>query len=171
MEIGADQMIRSRLRGRVGAVRRVRSGFGKLRVCRTKRSEDLIGRNVEKAEIFLPLVLQCVPVVACCFQQRESADDIGLHELRWAMDRAVDMAFGGKMHDCARFMLLNQSVNRFTITNIHSCKDVARIVFEAGQRLQIASVGQFVDIYDRLLILRKPFENEICADESCAASN
>ena len=36
------------------------------------------------------------------FKQGEGADDIGADEIGRAVDRAVDVAFGGQMHDRVR---------------------------------------------------------------------
>ena len=45
------------------------------------------------------------PVLPGGFQQGESAHDIGLYKLRRSQDGAVDVRFGGKMHDQADFVL------------------------------------------------------------------
>ncbi len=45
-------------------------------------------------------------------------------------------------------------------------KDVMRIVLEAGQVVQVAGVGESVDVDDGLIGLSQPVEYEVGADES-----
>ena len=42
---------------------------------------------------------QGVPVAAGGFQELERAGDVGADEVAGAVDRAVDVAFGGEVHD------------------------------------------------------------------------
>src|SRR5882762_110611 len=61
-----------------------------------KRAEDLIGRDVVEAKLALSAL---APMRQRSFEQNVGADHIGVDELGRSIDRAVDMAFRGQMHD------------------------------------------------------------------------
>ena len=64
-----------------------------------ERAEDLVGRDVEEAEAARGArAASASPIAQRLLQQREGADDVGLDEFAGAVDRAVDMAFGGEVH-------------------------------------------------------------------------
>jgi hypothetical protein len=50
-------------------------------------------------------------------------------------------------------------------------KTCARVAVQAGEVLEVAGVGQLVEVDDRLVRLRQPVENKVAADEAGAAGN
>ena len=81
------------------------------------------------------------------------------------------MAFCRKVDDGTRLVLSQQLGHCLAISNISLHKDVARIDLKAGQVLQIARVGQLVNIDDWLIRCSRPIENKVCANEARAAGN
>ncbi len=75
------------------------------------------------------------------------------------------------MHDGARLVFRQQAGDVGGIADIAAHKDMAWIVFQAGQVAEIASVGQFVKIDDGLIVERQPVAYKIGTDEAGAASN
>ena len=67
-----------------------------------QRAEHLIGGDMVEAERGLPVGGQRAVVAPRGFQQNESADDVGLHEVGRPVDRAVDMAFRREVHHRVR---------------------------------------------------------------------
>jgi hypothetical protein len=53
---------------------------------------------MQKTEILLPFSVKGVPVGSNCFQESESADDVGLDKGFRTPDGSVNMALGGKMY-------------------------------------------------------------------------
>ena len=87
------------------------------------------------------------------------------------MDGAVDMGFGGKIDDGARPVLGQQPGDQVESPMSPWTKHVARIAVQRCQVLQIAGVGELVEVDDRLVGLRQPVEDEIAADEAGAAGD
>src|SRR3984957_13951829 len=99
--IGADQVVGSRLGGRVRAVGRVRRGLRKSRVLGAERAVDLVGRNVQKAKPGFFLLSQFRPIGSGFLKQAESAVHIGAHEIVWTMDGAVYLSLCREVHNGA----------------------------------------------------------------------
>lgn len=72
------------------------------------------------------------------------------------MDRAIDMAFCGKMHDGAWLVFCQQAGDVGGIANIATHKEMPRVLLQAGQIAEIASVGQFVKIDYGLIVECQP---------------
>ena len=71
---------------------------------------------------------QCRPVRARSFQQVEGAHHIGLDEFAGGMDRAVYMAFGGKMHYRLRLVFVEQACDQRAIADIALREHMPRIL-------------------------------------------
>ena len=76
---------------------------------------------------------QPAPIVECCLQQGEGADDIGLDESRWPVDRAIDMAFRGEVHDRVRRKTLDYGVHLCGVDNVSTHKRVAGVLRDCSQ--------------------------------------
>ena len=79
------------------------------------------------------------------------------------------MRLGREMHDGARPMLRQQSIDHGTGADVLADEDMARVTVQRGQILQVAGIGEFVEIDDRLARGGNPVENEVCADKAGAA--
>ena len=95
----------------------------------------------------------------------KGADNVSLDEIARTMDRAVDMALGGKVDDGAGAVLGQQSTNQRGLANVAAHEDMPHITLQTGEILQIARVGELVKIDDGLVVLVQPVENEVGADK------
>ena len=95
--------------------------FRKKQVWAIKRkiSVDLIGRH---------LVIASDTVFATGIHQASRAENVGLQKHFRIFNRAVDVTFGGKVHDRIGVLLLKEFVNGFAIANIHLTKAKVRIL-------------------------------------------
>ena len=171
VKVGAREVIGSCLGSRVGAVRRVRSGLGKRRVLGGKCPVNFIGGNMQKAEISPRRMVERSPVAASLFEKRVGALHVGVDEGAGVDDGAIDVAFGGKMHNGARAMLGERCGNRLGIADIGAHQLVALVVVERREVCGVAGVGQQVEIDDRRADRLDPAQHEVRTDESGAACN
>ena len=104
------------------------------------------------------------------FEQLEGADDVGLDEFAGAVDRAVDVRFGGEIDDGARLVLGEQAADKVKVADVALDEGVARVTVQANEVLAVAGVGELVEGDDGLVGLSQPVEDEIAADETGAAS-
>ena len=72
-------------------------------------------------------------------------EDIGFNEIIRLADGTVDMGFSGKINKIVR-LLLKDFCYRVLIGNVSLDKVVAGIVFDIFEIVQIAAIGQFVQI-------------------------
>ena len=126
---------------------------------------------MEEAEGFFLSLTEAVPVGAGGFEEVEGADDVRLDELGGAVDGPVDMGLGGEVHDGAGLMLGEQARNQFGIPDIAADKGVAWISLEGGKVLEIAGVGELVEIDDGVLLQGDPVEDEVGTDEAGSAGD
>jgi len=151
---GADEVVRAGFTGAVGAAGGIGGGFGKQVVRAFQVAIDFVGGDMMEAEAFRLgdiARFQAAPVFTGRFQQRVSADDIGLDKIGRAVDGAVYMAFGGQVHNDVRLCVRQYAVHLFGIGDVRLHKLVARVVGHAGQRVQITGVGELVQVDDRVL--------------------
>ena len=87
------------------------------------------------------------------------------------MDAAVDVRFGGKIDDGAGLVLGKQFGDEVEVADVALDENVAGIATQAGEILEVAGVGQRVEVDDRLVGLRQPVEDEIAADETGTAGD
>ncbi len=64
------------------------------------------------------------------------------------VDRAVDMALGRQMHDHVDLMAGEQVGDGRSLANVGLHEAVVGIVLDLPERLEIAGIGQLVDIDD-----------------------
>ncbi len=133
-----------------------------------QRAVDLVGRHVQEAEGRLLLGRQRAPVAAHGFEQPEGAEHVGLDEVLGPVDGAVHVGFGREVDDGARLVLGQQAVDQRAVADVALHEDVVRIALERRQGLEVAGIGQLVEVDDGLVALREPVENEIGADEAGA---
>ena len=164
-------MITGCLAGAVRAVGLEVVGLGKGRIGLFQAAIHLVGRYVQKAKATFGLALQAIPVGARGFQQAQGSHHIGLDEVFRAMDRAIHMAFGRKVHDGAGLVFGQQLVQQCTIADITLHEDVAFIALHAVQIVQIACVGELIQIDHGLLGAIEPVQHKIRADKAGASGD
>ena len=92
--------------------------------------------------------MQRPPIPPDRLQQPKCSHDVGFNELAWPVNRAVHMAFGGKVEHRARLVRLQQLVDQGTVTDIPLHKHMVGIVLQTAQRFQVAGIGQFVKVHN-----------------------
>ncbi len=122
-----------------------------------------------EAEGGLAGVIEAHPVTAGGFEQGEGAVHVGAHEVARAVDGAIDVALGGEMDDGAGLVLGKQAVDQLTVADVALHEDMPRVALQGGEVLQVARVGEGIQIDHRLVAHREPVQYEVCADEAGAA--
>src|SRR5215217_3840340 len=120
---------------------------------------------MQKTEILPGFSLQFVPIRSNGFEERESADDIGLDKSFGTPDRPVDMALGGKMYHSSGPVASKQLTDEDRVSDITLDEDMALISGERSQIFHIPRIIEYVQIDHAFLGMRQPVQNEICPDE------
>src|SRR3954449_10339747 len=123
---------------------------------------------MEKAERVALRRRQGAPIGTRLLEQAPGADDVGFDEIPGPDDRAVDVAFGGEVHDGARPVALERLLDEGPISDVPANEGMPGIATKLVEIAQIAGVGELVDVDDRLLRARQRREDEIRADEAGA---
>ena len=87
------------------------------------------------------------------FQQNERADDVGLDEVGGTIDRAIDVALGGKVHDRVGLVRRQYLPHRGLIGDVGLYQKMAAMVPRLLQCLLGGRVGQLVHIDDGVIRL------------------
>jgi hypothetical protein len=91
----------------------------------------------------------------------EGADDVGLDEVFRAVDGAVNVAFGREVHHRARPMLFEQPPEQRRVADVALHEAVPGVAGQRGQVLQVAGVGQGVQVDHRLVAQAQPVQHEV----------
>ncbi len=118
-----------------------------------------------------PFGRQALPIGAGGLQQLIGANDVGLDELGRAVDRAVDVGLGGQMHDGVRLKLQQRLADPLTIGDVGLEELIAWVVFHSYQRLQVAGIGQFVQVEHAVLGIENEVADQCGADEPGSTGN
>lgn len=167
--VGPHQMVRGGFGGRVGRVGGVGGLFGK-EALGTEGAVDLVGRDVEKAEGPGLSFGQLFPVAPRRLEEAESADDVGLDEGLGTVDGAINVTFGGEVHDGLRMVIFKETGHEFAVGDIAFDEGVAGMVDHLGQGVNVAGVGQFIDV-GHFVTLGEGQVNEVAADEAGSSSD
>jgi hypothetical protein len=110
--------------------------------------------------------------VARGLEQREGADDVGLHERARAGDRAIDVGLGGEVHDGVDAVLGQHPIDQRAVADVAVDERAPRRVRQVAQVLAAAGVGQRVEHHQRGLGARGlQLTDEVGADEAGAAGD
>jgi len=167
---GAHQVIGRCLAGGVRGVGLISRLLGEKAVL-AQAAVHLIGGDVVEAELGLALSVQTAPVFARRLQQGISANDVGLDKVGRAGDGAIHMRFRGQVHHGRRLMLAEHPSDFGRITDVHLFKAITRIIRHRSERLQIARVGQLVEIDHAAIGIVDELTNDGGADEARAAGD
>ena len=99
------------------------------------------------------------------------ADDVRLKELFGAVDRSVDMAFGGEVHHGVRLVIDERCFHRSCVTDIDLEMAVALVVCNLGNAALGCGVGHLVDIDDLVVGVVDQVTNNRRPDEAAAAGD
>ena len=81
------------------------------------------------------------------------------------------MAFGGEMHDRPDRILAEQRGDSIAVADVATHEDVAAVARDRLQIVEVARVGEHVEVDDRFVAGGEPVKDEIAADEAGAAGN
>ena len=126
--VGPYQVVRGGLAGAVGAVGRVAVALGEGRRARLERPVDLVGRDVEEAEVATPRLWQPNPVGPHGLEEALSAQHVGLQEGLRSLDGAVDVALGRKIEDGAGPVAREQLRHEPRVRNVSAHERVTGVV-------------------------------------------
>ena len=104
--------------------------FGKGRIGGIQRAIDFVSRDMEELESGLGLAIELKPVSAHRLQKAKSAGDFGLDELLGIVNRAVYVAFGGKIEHGPWLMLGEQTGDKRAVTDIALHKGVPCVTLQ-----------------------------------------
>lgn len=107
-------------------------------------------------------------------QKPEGTEHVGLNEVFGAVDAAIDVAFGGEVDDRARLVGGQQLTHQGCIANVGLDEHMAGIAMQAGQSVEVARVGEFVQVDHVLAAVvcaGEPVEYEIGTDKASAAGH
>ena len=168
--VGPGQMVGRGLGGRIG-----RTGIvGRLlreKAGRPQRAVDLVGRDVQKAELALFRLGQLRPVAQGGVEHVKRAQHVGHHELRRIVDRAIDVRLGGEMYDRRGPMLGKGLIDGGPVGDVGLDEGVGIALDHRLQRIEVAGIGQGVEIGDPGLPLGDRGPHETTADEAGAAGD
>src|SRR6202023_2892042 len=111
------------------------------------------------------------PALARCLEQLEGADDVGVDEVAGVVDRAVDVALGGKVEHRRRALLGEEAAHLGTVGDVAGGEPEARLSPDVGQVLETAGVGELVEHDHPGVGLGKGQPHEVAADEPGAAGD
>ncbi len=126
---------------------------------------------MQKAKRLACVTRQRAPVGASGFQQCERTLDVGTDEFARPLNRTIHMRLGGKMHHRPRAMLGQQGVHPRPVADVAAHEDMARIALKRGKIIQVAGIGQIVQIDHRLASFPQPVKNKVGADKTGTASD
>ena len=126
---------------------------------------------MDETEGLPPVGSQRAPVCQRGIEHDVGADDVGLDEGAWAVDRAVDMALGGKMDDRVRCERRKGRRHCPPIADVGLKQAVALVRGHLFQRVGARGIGQFVEVEDLMSLLAHQHPHEGGADEARAAGD
>ncbi len=168
--VGAHQVVRARLRGRVGRV----GGVGRrLREepLGAERAVDLVGRDVEEAERLAQRFGRLGEVRPRAFEQLEGADDVGLEKGPRTVDRAVDVGLRREVEHRRRREFAVHTRHSVAVGDVALDKSEARAALEVLKILAAAGVGELVEHHHAGVALAERVAHEVRADEAGPAGH
>ena len=134
--------------------RRVRAG-GVNRGFLGEKQVGTIKRQVAVHFVSRNLMIALDSVLAARVEQHLRTHDVGLQENGRILNRAVNVALRCEVNYDFWLFLLENAVNRLTVSNIRLDKLEMRIVYHRRKRLHVACVGQCV--HTQNIVLRMLF--------------
>ena len=167
-----DEHVGAGLGGRVRAVGAQRGGFHEV-TFGTQGAVDFVGRDLQILLALFPgLGGGVIPGVLAALQQVHGAQHVALDEDLGVLDAAVNVALGGKVDDIIGVILGDQVGDQGLVADVALHEDVAGVALDVLQVLQVAGVGQLVQIDEAdVLVLLQHVMHKVGADETGTAGN
>ena len=86
------------------------------------------------------------PIASRGLEHVVGAGDIGFDEIAGAVDRAVDMAFGGEMHHPVGLMLPEHAIKGGAVADVGLLEGIKRIAGDAGDVFKTGGIGERIEI-------------------------
>ena len=122
---------------------------------------DLVGTDVHEA---------VDPPRAADVEHDLGAEHVGVDEGGRVHDRPVDVALGREVHDAVGRVCFERGLDGRPITDVGPHEGVVRIRLDLAQILEVASVGQHVEVHDSITAFEQQ-TNEVRADEAGTAGD
>lgn len=85
------------------------------------------------------------------------------------MNRTIDMRLGGEIDHRTRLMLGQQLLDQRRVGDIAVDEQVLGVAIDGRQALQVARVGQLIQVDDQLICLSYPVQDKVGADKAGSA--
>ncbi len=153
---GAHEVVGRRLGGGIRRVRRVGRLFGEelravgrpaVGAVELQRAVHFVGGDVVE-EFPLISFRQAFPVIPGLLEQRQRAQHVGAREGEGVAYGAVHVALGGKVYDAVYLMLAQGVCHCLCVADVGVHEAVVRCLLHVAQVLEVAGVGEFVEVYD-----------------------
>ena len=102
-------MIGPCLGGRIRTIRSKRRRLAKRRILKPQASIDLVRGNMQETECFGFSRSEAGMKLPRCLKQTERSEHVCLHERLGAVNGSVNVALGGKVNHCIRFVFTKNS--------------------------------------------------------------
>ncbi len=103
------------------------------------------------------------------FEQDEDAVDVGLDEGARVHERAVDVRLGGEVDDGVG--VTHRLFNLGGVADVALNEAVAGVVLDVAQVVEVAGVGELVEVDDIVVVMAQEPAHEVGADEAGAAGD
>ena len=101
-----------------------------------------------KAKARFGVAFQPLPMTANRFEQVERAGDIGLDKGGRPVDRTIDMAFRGQVHDDLNVVIAQKRRHQRPVGNVALDEAIIGVALDLAQRSEVARIGQLVEVHD-----------------------
>ena len=126
---------------------------------------------MEEAELAPPRLGNPAPVLPRGIEQLEGPQNVGVDEGGGVVDRAVHVRLGGEVDDGRRAVFGDRAIDRLAVGDVAADEDVVWVAGDGFERVEIARVGQFVEIDDPRGVFGDALPDEATADEARAAGD
>ena len=93
-------------------------------------------------------VIELLPVELGCLKEGEGSHHIGAGEGERVLDGTVHMRLSRQVDDSVHLLLLHELVEGLEVADVHSDEPVIRLVLNVLEVLEVAGIGQLVEVYD-----------------------
>ncbi|MNF99416.1 hypothetical protein D3C84_823100 [compost metagenome] len=131
----------------------------------------LISGDMVEAESALATLIQTIPISPGRFQQHIGANDIGFDEIGRPGDGTIDVTLGGQVHYGIGLMRGKYPVQLGAVADIHLLEGITLAGCHVSQRLQIARIGEFIEVDDSILRITDDVVHNGRADKAGATSH
>jgi hypothetical protein len=145
--------------------------FFRKGAARTQATVDLVGGNLKKLKTVTRRSGEGVVIRVGGLEQRIGADNIGIDKRARSLDRAVDVAFGGKVHDPVGRKFGEMPLQGGRVANVGAHPLVARMVGQVVERAEASGIGEYIEIEDGVALVAHEEADEIGSDEAGTAGD